>query len=153
MFIKDSKKLKEDFYKNVKKEIYSLRNCYNVKEVQNWSDKDLARRFLVDGCALLQFIVLDVNDEWEKFSDDNDLVSIEKVDFFLLENQLPCQLLEILIDSFAEALSAEITGINPKELIKKSITEFINRSLLSLSAQQQHQIQIDYSQPHPPHEQ
>ncbi|GKV49623.1 hypothetical protein SLEP1_g56364 [Rubroshorea leprosula] len=54
--------------------------------------------------------VLDVDDTLEDFSVDNDLVSIEKNDFFLLENQLPYQLLEILIDSFAEASAMEKGG-------------------------------------------
>ncbi|GLT44264.1 hypothetical protein SLA2020_181730 [Shorea laevis] len=147
MFIKDGKE--EDFYKNVKKEIKNLRNCYEKEAVEKWNDEELAWMFLVDGCALLQFIALDVYDAWNLFS-NNDPVSIEKVDFFLLENQLPYQLLQILMDSFAEFSSAEL---RPKleELFKDLINEFINKSFLSLSPQQTHQIEIiDYIQPRPP---
>ncbi|GKV48537.1 hypothetical protein SLEP1_g55341 [Rubroshorea leprosula] len=153
MFIKDGKEV--DFYKNVKKKINSLKNCYNFKEIQKWSDEELAWMFLVDGCALLQFIALDVSNRWEFFS-DNDPVSIEKVDFFLLENQLPYQLLQILIDSFAEFPRGGF-GRKPnpkqfcKDLINDLINEFINRSFFSLSPQEKHQTGIDYFQPPPPH--
>ncbi|GLU06608.1 hypothetical protein SLE2022_236260 [Rubroshorea leprosula] len=142
----------ENFYKNVKKEIDHLRNCYdNVGKgkIRALNDEDLALMFLVDGCALLQFIALDVKDAWKSFGDDFFL--LEKVDFFLLENQLPYRLLEILIDSFAEASSVELTGINPKELFQKFITEFINRSFFSLSPQEKHQTEIDYFKPPPLH--
>ncbi|GKV49624.1 hypothetical protein SLEP1_g56365 [Rubroshorea leprosula] len=149
MFIERCKGTGEDFYKNVKREIHTLKYCYNFEEVQKWSDEELAWMFLVDGCALLQFIVLDVKDAWEEFSVDNDLVSIEKVDFFLLENQLPYQLLEILIDSFDRAFSVHFPDIYPSESPKQSIAEFINRTFLILTAQQRHQIQIDFPQPYP----
>ncbi|GLT65458.1 hypothetical protein SLA2020_378900 [Shorea laevis] len=88
MFIKLTNGTTEDFYKNVKKKMDTLRNCYNFKEGQKWNDEDLAFMFLVDGCALLHFIVLDVNVMWQEFIGTDDLVGIERVDFFLLENQL-----------------------------------------------------------------
>ncbi|GLT27016.1 hypothetical protein SLA2020_260410 [Shorea laevis] len=156
MFINFSESTKEDFYKNVKKEIYRLKNCYDSNGVGNWNDEELAWMFLVDGCALLGFIALDMMGLWQEYTADFDLVDIEKVDLFLLENQLPYRLLEILIDSFCEVSSEESTE-NPMEinskLFKNLITEFVTRSFLILTGQQQHQIQVDYSPPHPPHEQ
>ncbi|GLT27017.1 hypothetical protein SLA2020_260420 [Shorea laevis] len=156
MFINFSESTKENFYKNVKKELYSLKNCYDSNGVGNWNDEELAWMFLVDGCALLGFIALDMMGLWQEYTADFDLVDIEKVDLFLLENQLPYRLLEILIDSFCEVSSEESTE-NPMEinskLFKNLITEFVNRSFLILTGQQQHQIQVDYSPPHPPHEQ
>ncbi|GLT65457.1 hypothetical protein SLA2020_378890 [Shorea laevis] len=150
MFIKKGEE--ENFYKNVKREIKILRNCYDdIEQLKTWNDEELAWMFLVDGCALLQFIALDVYDAWEFFS-DNDPVSIEKADFFLLENQLPYHLLEILIDSFAEFSAKGLDKeFKPKEFFKELIKEFINRSFLSLSPQQKHQTDIDYFQPPPPH--
>ncbi|GLU06602.1 hypothetical protein SLE2022_236220 [Rubroshorea leprosula] len=135
MFIHSSKGTVQDFYKNVKEEISKLRNCYNFKEGQNWTDEKWALMFLVDGCALLLFIILDVSDQWEEFRVTTGLAGVEKVDFFLLENQLPYQLLEILRDSYAEFSSVP----NLKQLFKKLITKFINRSFLSLTAQEEEQ--------------
>ncbi|GLT52141.1 hypothetical protein SLA2020_254960 [Shorea laevis] len=145
MFIHSSAGTVKDFYKNVKEEINNLKNCYNFKEGQKWTDEKLALMFLVDGCALLLFIILDVSDEWEVFRVTNGLAGIEKVDFFLLENQLPYQLLEILIDSYAEFSVVELRP-NLKKLFKKLITKFINRSFLSLTAQEEEQQQQEGEQ-------
>ncbi|GKV49627.1 hypothetical protein SLEP1_g56368 [Rubroshorea leprosula] len=176
MFIKDSTRKTEEFYDDVKKEMNSLKSWYNLEVVENWSEKELAWMFIVDGCALLHFIVRDVNYDWERFSVNNGLVSIEKMDFFLLENQLPYRLLEILIESFAKNLpDDQLARNNPEELLKKCIADFINRSFWRLTAQQEHhrsflrqtarqeqtarqqktvqqehRIRIDNSQPHPP---
>ncbi|GLU06599.1 hypothetical protein SLE2022_236190 [Rubroshorea leprosula] len=152
MFIKSSRGTALDFYENVKKKIYSLRECYNFKGGQKWTDENLAWMFLVDGCALLHFIILDANGVWEKFRVENGLVCIEKIDIFLLENQLPYQLLEILIDSFVEFSPVELRQERRKSF-KKYITEFVNRIFWSLIAPEQHQIHVDHSQPRLSHEQ
>ncbi|GLT60183.1 hypothetical protein SLA2020_329620 [Shorea laevis] len=152
MFIDECNGKEEDFYENVKKEIKSLKDCYCF-EGQKWTDEELAFMFLVDGCALLLFIVLYVDDKWEVFRVTHGLVGIAKVDFFLLENQLPYQLLKILIDSFVEASEDEDEDEDFKKLFKEYITDFINKIFFSLIAPQQHRIQVDHSQPHLSHEQ
>ncbi|GKV40809.1 hypothetical protein SLEP1_g48410 [Rubroshorea leprosula] len=153
MFIKygGSGERKEDFYNNVKEEIDSLRKCYDPKEVENWNDEELAWMFLVDRCALLQFIFLDVKNKWEEFDGKNDRVAFAKLDILLLENQLPYRLLEILIDSCTRV---PIKGgeANPQKELKDCITEFISKSFLSPFEQQPLQTQDD-SPNHTPQEQ
>ncbi|GLT26617.1 hypothetical protein SLA2020_016720 [Shorea laevis] len=122
MFISYSGNQKEDLYKNVKKEIKSLKDCYDPIEVVDWRDEELAWMFLVDGCALLHFIFL-----YEKgMPMELDGLTVQRAivvhDLFLLENQLPFQLLKILIDS--------CTGKFPQGL-KDSIGEFIGRLFVS----------------------
>ncbi|GLT46449.1 hypothetical protein SLA2020_201970 [Shorea laevis] len=158
--IKSSERTTEYFYKNVKEEIKSLRSCYNSEKVKEWTDEELAWMFLVDGCALLVFMILDGNDKWEEFSVDIDVVRIEKVDFFLLENQLPYKLLKILTDSLAGALRVGLRKSflkelsNLKELSKKFITNFIKRSFLDPIPHRQHQIEVDHLEsPHPDEQQ
>ncbi|GLT46454.1 hypothetical protein SLA2020_202020 [Shorea laevis] len=153
MFINLTNGKGQNFHMNVKQKMDSLRKCYNFKEGQEWTDEELAWIFVVDGCALLHFIILDANGNWEGFRVRNDLDRIEKVDFFLLENQLPYQLLKILIESFVEFSPEELRQTLTEESFKKLITKFINRIFWSLIAPQQHQIQVDHSQPHPSHEQ
>ncbi|GLT73962.1 hypothetical protein SLA2020_457880 [Shorea laevis] len=121
MFIINSGNQMEVLYENVKKEIQSLRNCYDPIEVVDWEDEELAWMFLMDGCALLHFILLDVQGKWEQLGGKNDQCAFMIHDLFLLENQLPFQLLEILIYSCIEG---------QKEL-KDSIAKFINRPFLS----------------------
>ncbi|GLT95855.1 hypothetical protein SLE2022_135140 [Rubroshorea leprosula] len=151
-FIKKSGRTKEDFYSNVKKEINSLKKCYDPNEVEKWNDEELAWMFLVDGCALLHFILLDVMDKWKQVGGKNDLVAFAKLDLFLLENQLPYKLLEILIGMFPEVPSEE-GGENCQKELKDSVTKFIDKSFLSPVEQQlQHPIQVDsHHQIHPPH--
>ncbi|GKV43561.1 hypothetical protein SLEP1_g50840 [Rubroshorea leprosula] len=151
VFIDECNGKEEAFYENVKKEIKSLKDCYCFYcfQGQKWTDEDLAFMFLVDGCALLLFIVLYVDDAWEGFRVTQGLVGIAEVDFFLLENQLPYQLLKILIDSFAEASKDD----DLKRLFKKYITAFVDKSFFNLTAPQQHRSQVDHSQPHLSHEQ
>ncbi|GLT77417.1 hypothetical protein SLA2020_490050 [Shorea laevis] len=130
-FIDECNGKEEDFCENVKKEIKSLKDCYYLKG-QQWKDEELADMFVVDGCALLLFIVLYVDDEWQGFRVTRGLVGIAEVDFFLLENQLPYQLLKILIDSFAEASKDD----DFKRLFKEYITQFVDKSFLNLTSQQ-----------------
>ncbi|GKV40797.1 hypothetical protein SLEP1_g48399 [Rubroshorea leprosula] len=71
MFIKYSCSNKEDLYNNVKNHLSSLKRCYDPDQQEewkkkNWDDEDLAWMLLVDGCAILYFIYLDVNNKWEK---------------------------------------------------------------------------------------
>ncbi|GLT58124.1 hypothetical protein SLA2020_310450 [Shorea laevis] len=61
-FIKYSGKKKEDFYKEVKGNINSLRECYDSKEIKPWCDECLAWLFLVDDCAVLFFVYHDATE-------------------------------------------------------------------------------------------
>ncbi|GLT58128.1 hypothetical protein SLA2020_310490 [Shorea laevis] len=149
MFIKHSWRM-EYFYNKVKEEINTLRECYDPKEVEKWNDEELAWMFLVDGCALLHFIFLDVEDRWKELTTKDDLIAFAKLDLFLFENQLPYRLLEILIGS----CSSEGRGANRQKELKDSINKFINKSVLSPLKQQQYQIiQVNSDQTHPPQEQ
>ncbi|GKV10549.1 hypothetical protein SLEP1_g21894 [Rubroshorea leprosula] len=129
MFISYSGNQKEVLYENVKKEIHSLRNCYDPIEVVDWEDEELACMFLVDGCALLHFILLAVQGTWEELGGKNDQCLFMIHDLFLLENQLPFQLLEILIYSCIE--DPHERRRSHREELKDSIAKFINKPLLS----------------------
>ncbi|GKV40807.1 hypothetical protein SLEP1_g48408 [Rubroshorea leprosula] len=149
MYIKYGGRTMEEFNNNVKKEIDSLRKCYDLSEIEKWNDEELAWMFLLDGCALLQFIFLDVKDKWKDLGRKNDRVAFAKLDIFLLEKQLPYQLLEMLIGL---CNPSEEGGANRRMELKDSITEFLNKSFLNPVKQQQHHAQ-DYSLIHHPQEQ
>ncbi|GLT44263.1 hypothetical protein SLA2020_181720 [Shorea laevis] len=144
ILIKESKRPTEYFYRIVKQEIKSLRDCYDSKKLKEWKDEDLAWMLLVDGCALLAFMIVDARNNWEDFSVNIHVVRIVKVDFFLLENQLPYKLLKILTDSLAEASGVGLIETSLKELSKKFITNFIKRSFLDPMPRRQHQIEVDH---------
>ncbi|GLT95724.1 hypothetical protein SLE2022_133890 [Rubroshorea leprosula] len=134
MFIHNSGTKKDDFYQNVKKKIKNLRECYDPMDVAGWGDEELAWMFLVDGCALLQFIFLEVENKWgEEFGGKNDQLLFVIHDVFLLENQLPFQLLEILIGLCIRVSNER--GENPQEVLKVRIGQFIKEKFLSPAEQ------------------
>jgi hypothetical protein len=118
-FVKECGKDKkaESLYAEIRKKIKQLREYFDEEVNKKYEDdQDLAWILFVDGCAVLQFIYYAVHEE--KFRDlkiKNDQVVFGKEDLFLLENQLPYQLLEDLME-----LSEN------KEGLKCSIDHFID---------------------------
>ena len=77
----------------VKKNIKQLREYHDEEVTEKYSDEALAWILFVDGCATLQFIDSVVNHKVKEFKIKNDHVAFVKRDLFMLENQLPYQLL------------------------------------------------------------
>ncbi|KAF2289300.1 hypothetical protein GH714_034327 [Hevea brasiliensis] len=102
-----------------------LKLCYVEDVIKCYSDDELAWMFLVDGCAMLNFIhrVVKDDEKVKKLNIKKDQVAFAQQDLFLLENQLPFELLELLRNSVVQ--NAE------KEEIGKSINEFIGESLMT----------------------
>jgi hypothetical protein len=96
-FIKKSGKRGEDLYEMVKKKIKQLREYYDEEVTEKYNDEALAWILFVDGCATLQFIHSVDEKKVKEFKIKNDHVAFVKQDLFLLENQLPYQLLDDLM--------------------------------------------------------
>ncbi|TYH47066.1 hypothetical protein ES332_D11G385600v1 [Gossypium tomentosum] len=92
-------------YRNMKKEIDDLKRCYDPQELANYRDDDeeLAWMFFVDGCAILQAVYMrygdDISSEYDRLFIKNDLLTFVYSDLFLLENQIPFRVLELLTSS------------------------------------------------------
>ncbi|GKV28542.1 hypothetical protein SLEP1_g37579 [Rubroshorea leprosula] len=127
MFVEGSGTTKEALYHKIKEELTSLKACYGSKEIETWNDYQLAFIFLVDGCALLRFIDCAANDKLTDLVFKTDLLTFAKLDLFLLENQLPYQLLQLLISSCS---STRVKELN------KSIEDFISKNVVSLAGRQ-----------------
>ncbi|CAB4289909.1 unnamed protein product [Prunus armeniaca] len=123
-FVKDSKQNDADLLKKVEDNINALRNCYDEEATKDYGDEFLAWMLFVDGCSTLEFIYK--YDELENFQIKRDQVAFVEHDVFLLENQLPYQLLQLLMSS---------SQIH-KEL-KKSIDDFVWRNSLAQNQNQQ----------------
>ncbi|XP_052877570.1 UPF0481 protein At3g47200-like [Gossypium arboreum] len=117
---------KESLYRNIKKEMDGLKGCYDPQELKEYSgdNKELAWMFFVDGCAILQAVYMRYgnDDDDGKLFIKNDLLTFVYSDLFLLENQLPFRVLELLTSSgngkmFMNAIPRFIDGtvINPGE--------------------------------------
>ncbi|ONH95004.1 hypothetical protein PRUPE_7G045900 [Prunus persica] len=96
-FVRDSKQNEADLLKKVDVNIKELRECYAQEPTGRYVDDDLALMLFVDGCSTLEFIYK--YDDLECFEIKSDQVALAEQDIFLLENQLPYQLLKLLMSS------------------------------------------------------
>ncbi|TYI03842.1 hypothetical protein ES332_A11G370300v1 [Gossypium tomentosum] len=122
---------KDTLYNNMKTEMDGLKKCYDPKELEKYSnDNDnekLAWMFFVDGCAILQAVYMRYSHDYDRKSKElfikNDLLTFVYSDLFLLENQLPFRVLELLTSSgdgqkFMDSIERFIDDIviNPAEM-------------------------------------
>ncbi|XP_022765991.1 UPF0481 protein At3g47200-like [Durio zibethinus] len=129
-FIKKHGVEKEILYSKIKMELANLKKCYDPKEIERYcddNDEKLTWMFFLDGCAVLQAIYLNYApcvDVKEGTSNEmnikNDLLTFVYLDFFLLENQLPYRVLELLT-----------TSSNQGEMFKESIKRFIDGNVMT----------------------
>jgi hypothetical protein len=115
-FIEKSGKCEEELYDMIKNNIMQLRQYFDVEVTTKYDDEALAWILFVDGCATLKFIDAVVNEKVKEFKIKNDHVAFVQQDLFLLENQLPYQLLDDLMTMSKE-------GQN----LRKAILIFIDR--------------------------
>ncbi|KAK9291004.1 hypothetical protein L1049_009187 [Liquidambar formosana] len=115
-FFSDHEKLIEVLYEKILQEIQNLRDCYDVESTTKYDDEALAWMLFVDGCSVLSYIHLCVESgEPDEYKLKNHEIAFVRQDLFLLENQLPFQVLEFL-------MSEEVIQFKEgMEMIKKFI--------------------------------
>ncbi|XP_057982243.1 UPF0481 protein At3g47200-like [Malania oleifera] len=89
-----------EFYHKIHKEIQELRKRYaDENSTSKYGDEDLARMLFLDGCFILQFIEnrQGTNSEQPQMMKSHYEAFVEQ-DLFLLENQLPFKVLQILAE-------------------------------------------------------
>ncbi|GMI65713.1 hypothetical protein like AT3G50140 [Hibiscus trionum] len=103
-FVKNVGVDKEILYGTIKTEIGSLKECYDPKVLEPFDDEKLAWMLFLDGCAILQAILqgsysYQTTYSSSKMTIKHDLLTFLYLDMFLLENQLPYRVLELLINN------------------------------------------------------
>ncbi|KAL6272736.1 hypothetical protein ACE6H2_023428 [Prunus campanulata] len=94
-FIKDSGCTYNQLYKQIL-DIAEIKDCYD-NEATKCYDDDETLADLIDGCSTLQF--MHKIDRLEEFGMNRTQAAFAWLDLFLLENQLPYQVLELLMSS------------------------------------------------------
>ncbi|ONH95006.1 hypothetical protein PRUPE_7G046000 [Prunus persica] len=108
----------EDLYKKIEEKIKELRECYVKEATEHIDDGTLAWMLFLDGCSTLQFIYSLMN-EHEEFEIKRDQVAFAQQDLFLLENQIPYQVLELLMSSS-----------DKREVLKHAIESFVQMHII-----------------------
>ncbi|KAG7958821.1 hypothetical protein I3843_10G037800 [Carya illinoinensis] len=119
LFVARSYKTIEEICEAIDGRIKELRECFEEKVTKMYNDVDLAWILVIDGCAILQYIDLFINDKFKDFGIKNDSVAFCQQDLFLLENQVPYRLLELLMSSSPGPVG---------EGLRNSVKEFIKRN-------------------------
>ncbi|KAE8731735.1 Tetratricopeptide repeat (TPR)-like superfamily protein [Hibiscus syriacus] len=120
LFVQENGITARSLFDKIKVEINELRECYNPDDIKEFDDDRLAWMFFIDGSATLFTIHNIVKRTFENLKTKVDRLVFAQVDVFLLENQLPYRVLQILIESSKE----------PQQW-KNSITKFIAESLMT----------------------
>ncbi|KAG2683576.1 hypothetical protein I3843_10G037000 [Carya illinoinensis] len=119
LFVKRIYKTIEEICEAVDGEIKQLRECFEEEVTKKYNDVDLASILVIDGCAILQYIDLAIKDEFKDFGIKNDSVAFCQQDLFLLENQVPYRLLELLMSSSPKPVG---------DRLRNSVEKFIKRT-------------------------
>ncbi|XWS43075.1 hypothetical protein CRYUN_Cryun16bG0070100 [Craigia yunnanensis] len=121
LFTKEHGVNEQVLYKKIKEEIGELRKSYRSEDIEDYDDEELAWMFFVDGCAVLHAIHCAMQEKKEKqkmLSIKVYFLAFAQVDMFMLENQLPFRVLQLLISS-----------VNKGDDLRKSINEFIDKKI------------------------
>ncbi|KAL5564648.1 hypothetical protein UlMin_027812 [Ulmus minor] len=98
-FIITSGRTCDYFLASINMEIDTLKTCFDQNLLEGFSGDKLARMLVLDGCSILQFIYSRVRDELKEFQINDGQASVIEQDLFLMANQIPFRVLEILMDS------------------------------------------------------
>ena len=83
----------DDIYSTIRGDIDELMKCYNPKSTEKYTKEELSQMLLVDGCALLRYILCVCFGDHEEYGIRYQDLSRIHQDALLLENQLPYQIL------------------------------------------------------------
>lgn len=123
-FIRDSGKEKVVLYEMIKNDIETLRKCYEEEAIKEYQDdEELAWVLFVDGCAVLHVIYCVAENKLKDLKIlKKDLAAFGLRDLFLLENQLPYRVLELLMSSS-----------DPKhgQKLRDSVEKFIDMNIMA----------------------
>lgn len=109
MYAKESEVWVKDLYKKVADVSGDARKCYTEESKADFDEEAFARMMFLDGCFLLQFISCIVNNNHDEMKMKSHDMAFVRRDLFLLENQLPFNVLEVLMNArFEEGKGEEM---------------------------------------------
>ncbi|KAJ0079363.1 hypothetical protein Patl1_22886 [Pistacia atlantica] len=136
-YVNGDLKLLEESYQKVRRVAEAAKQCYTDQiSVAKFNNEEFSQMMFLDACFLLQFIYCIVREEREALKMKNNMIALVQRDLFLLENQIPFQLLNELSfeskfgdeNSKQTMLNKFVTQIRspPPQSYKKNINNFLS---------------------------
>ncbi|KAJ0079623.1 hypothetical protein Patl1_22873 [Pistacia atlantica] len=134
-YVNGNSNLLEDLYRKVRRLAKDARECYtDGSSVAKFNNEEFTQMMVLDGCFILQFICCIVKFEREALKMKSNMIALVQRDLFLLENQIPFQVLnELSFNKFGNEtekktmLNQFVTQIRslPSHRPKKSINDIL----------------------------
>ncbi|XP_015089409.1 UPF0481 protein At3g47200-like [Solanum pennellii] len=103
-----------ELYRKVKDIIPVVKECYDEDSIKDYNDKELAHMMFLDGCFILEYLHCIVTGNYKELKMKSHDIAFIRRDLFLLENQLPFEVLDVL-------MSCKFKDSEGMEMIKKFI--------------------------------
>ncbi|XP_060174611.1 UPF0481 protein At3g47200-like [Lycium barbarum] len=105
----------DELYKKVKNIVTDVRDCYHEDLIKDYSDEEFTQMMFLDGCFILQYFHCIVTGNAKELKMKSHDIAFIRRDLFLLENQLPFEVLQVL-------MSCKFKNNVGMEMIKKFIS-------------------------------
>ncbi|KAF3641738.1 putative trans-resveratrol di-O-methyltransferase-like [Capsicum annuum] len=105
----------DELYEKVKNIMPNVRECYDDELIKKYSHEEFAQIMLLDGCFILQYFHCIVTGNYTELKMKSHDIAFIRRDLFLLENQLPFEVLQVL-------MSCKFKNNEGMEMIKKFIS-------------------------------
>ncbi|KAK3012674.1 hypothetical protein RJ639_009870 [Escallonia herrerae] len=101
-----------ELYNKVEEVAGEAKKCYNMEGEDNVDEKEFAHMMFLDGCFILQFICCIVREKHGELMMKSHDIAFVRRDIFLLENQLPFQVLQVLMSLMFKELDQGLEMID-----------------------------------------
>ncbi|PON83194.1 hypothetical protein TorRG33x02_210280, partial [Trema orientale] len=126
-FIKATGQDPEQLLGEINANIAKLVTHFDENVIKSYSKERLGRILFLDGCSVLQFIHSVACYDLLDIEINNGQATLIQQDLFLLENQIPFCVLELLMKSIKEKKNVQVLK---QSILKQSIGIFINMNLM-----------------------
>ncbi|KAH0721297.1 hypothetical protein KY290_006219 [Solanum tuberosum] len=87
----------DELYRKVKDIMPVVKECYAEESIKDYNDEEFAQMMFLDGCFIFQYLHCIVTSNYKELKMKSHDIAFTRRDLFLLENQLPFEVLDVLM--------------------------------------------------------
>ncbi|XP_049342496.1 putative UPF0481 protein At3g02645 [Solanum verrucosum] len=87
----------DELYRKVKDIMPVVKECYAEESIKDYNDEVFAQMMFLDGCFIFQYLHCIVTSNYKELKMKSHDIAFIRRDLFLLENQLPFEVLDVLM--------------------------------------------------------